>query len=102
MSRRCAKMEQLLLLPSSAIMILFGKKSQTVRKRSIELDERWLYVIGDALNLLDENESDEYKALQKYIRELRGYALSTKCVTHYLSFYYPMNTNAEAIKNCPA
>ena len=31
-----------------------------------------------------------------------GYALSEKCVTHYLSFYYPMNTNAEAIKNCPA
>ena len=31
-----------------------------------------------------------------------GYALSTKCVTHYLSSCYPMNTNAEAIKNCPA
>ena len=31
-----------------------------------------------------------------------GYALSEKCVTHYLSFYYPMNTSAEAIRNCPA
>ena len=31
-----------------------------------------------------------------------GYALSTKCVTHFLSSCYPMNTNAEAIKNCPA
>ncbi len=42
-------------------------------KDSIELDERWLYVISDALNLFDKNEGDEYKALRQYIRELRGY-----------------------------
>ncbi len=42
-------------------------------KESIELDERWLYVISKALNLIDKNESDEYIELQKYIRELRGY-----------------------------
>lgn len=42
-------------------------------EKSVELDERWLYVISEALNLLDKNESDEYMALRKYIRELRGY-----------------------------
>ena len=42
-------------------------------EKSVELDERWLYVISDALNLLDKNESNEYIALRKYICELRGY-----------------------------
>ena len=55
----------------------FGERmEQTLEAHSdagkdVELDKKWLYVIIDAINLLDEDEAAKYHDLQEYVRKLR-------------------------------
>ena len=38
----------------------------------IALDERWFYIISNAINLLDDKNASQYRELQEYIRKLKG------------------------------
>ena len=39
---------------------------------SIMVDERWLYIISEIINLLPNEDADKYADLQAYTRKLRG------------------------------
>lgn len=43
-----------------------------VDKKTVPLDERWFYIISNAINLLDEQESTKYDSLKQYIHKLNG------------------------------
>lgn len=55
----------------------FGERMRTALEahsddeKDVELEKKWLYVIIDAINLLDEDKAAKYHDLQEYVRKLR-------------------------------